>query len=285
MKTWWIGFVAGTALLVTSVALAQQSKVYASMVVTGTIIISPDGSVSGYTLDKATKLPSGVQTLLSRAVPNWKFHPVMRDGKPVKAKSYMSVRLVAEPMEHGKYSIRISGAHFGRGRKGTWISYDRHQNPRPKYPGIALRQGMTGTVYLVMQIGRDGKAHRVEAQQVDLFVKGSPQVMKWGRRELSESSVDWAEHLTFTLPTKGSHVNDNHWVVRIPVTYRLRGPRYRPRPSYGQWQAYIPGPTHYIPWLGIHVAAQGSIDAIPADGGLYPMQQSLHLLTPLGNGS
>lgn len=295
MKVRWMGTVAVAALLVASVSAAQQPKVYASMVVTGTIGIQTDGSVSGYTLDKAEKLPPAALTALSRAIPDWKFEPVLRDGKAVEAKSYMSVRLVAKPIDGG-YSIGVSGAHFGKSQTAkkkqdnTDIAYAKKHRGAPKYPVKAVARGVMGTVYLVVQVGRDGKVRHVAAEQVDLSVKGPSGMMKEGRQELAQSSMDWAKHLTFTVPTKGPEANQNHWEVRIPVTYRINVPdfvpgRHKHKWDYGQWQAYIPGPKHYIPWLSNQVAAQGGADAIPADGGLYPMQQSLHLLTPLGSGS
>lgn len=292
-----MGMIACTALFISGAVMAQQQKVYASMVVTGTIGINPDGSVSGYILDKAEKLPPGALSTLTKNISSWKFEPVMRDGKAVAAKSYMSVRLVAKPMGQGSYSISVGGAHFGKsrkdkGQKGTEIAYAHDHRRAPKYPRNAVMHGVMGTVYLVVRVGRDGKVQQVAAEQVDLFAKGSPSMMEKGRQELARSSVNWGKRLTFTVPTKGPEANNSHWTVRIPVNYLINGympgqrpGRHRIKRRYGQWQAYIPGPRQYLPWLGDQVADQGGADAIPSDGGLYPVKQSLHLLTPLKSGS
>lgn len=67
---------------------ASGKSVDASMIVTGTIVVNPDGTVQGYSLDEQDKLPPSVVGLVSRTVARWKFKPVMADGKPALAESW-----------------------------------------------------------------------------------------------------------------------------------------------------------------------------------------------------
>lgn len=289
MKMLWAGI--ATCALVSSPGIATANsgdrtpQVQAGMVIAGTIVIRPDGSVDHYTLDKKDKLPAGVIKEMAKAVPRWKFQPVMRDGKAVAAKSHMYVGMVARKIGHGKFSVGIRGACFGNDKADNRITA-KHMPP-PHYPRWAIAARVSGAVFLVLEVGRDGMVERAAAQQVNLYIKGSPDSMKRWRNKLAKSSLRAAKHWTFKPPVKGPYSNKKHWLVRVPVSYHLRresaNPFRGPRSRYGQWQPYIPGPKNYIPWADQDTLA-GSTDAIPANGGVYPMHQSLHLLTPLGSG-
>lgn len=276
MGTSWIALVAGTLLVTPAVMAADTPQAFGSMVVTGTIVVHPDGSVAGYTLDKQDRLPAPVVADIAKVVPQWKFQPVTRDGKAVTAKSHMSVRMLAEPIAGGKYAIMVGGAHFGQCAPGTCVSYK--DAPPPKYPPNLHGTTVAGTAYLILQVGRDGTVQHAAVREVDLQVKGNEWQMKRWRHALAQSSLDAARQWTFNPPVKGANVAADHWMATVPVHYRVPG-RYQPQ--YGQWHSYLPGPRNFIPWLGEQVVAGGSIDALPGNG-LYPLQQSLHLLTQTG---
>ncbi|HEX7341801.1 MAG TPA: energy transducer TonB [Rhodanobacteraceae bacterium] len=280
---WWTGLAACVFVLSAGTAVAgssaQTSDVQASMLIKGTIAINTDGSVAGYTLHDPGQLPKGVLEEMAKAVPQWKFQPVLRDGKAVRAKSVMHVRLVVKPAGGGKFGISVAGAYFGNAAKSTTTVSEKHVFP-PRYP--RYDDFVPGTVYLMLKIGRDGKVQHVAARQVDLGIQGSATQMKQWRQVLTQVSTKAARQWTFTPPVQGPRAADAYWVVSIPMNFRRRG---RHVSRYGQWQAYIPGPVHFIPWLDQHELAAESADAMPADGGLYPARQSLHLLTHLRSGS
>jgi hypothetical protein len=69
---------------------AARKLIEHSMVVTGHVLIEPDGTVSGWELDQADKLPPAVTGLIERSVPIWRFEPVVVDGQARKAKGRMS---------------------------------------------------------------------------------------------------------------------------------------------------------------------------------------------------
>ncbi len=93
----------------------KKRTVQASMVVNGSITVSIKGHVKGYTLDHPEKLPSAVTGLLAKAVPHWRFRPVLRHGKAVAAKAEMHLRIVASPVGNKRYSLSVGGARFGNG--------------------------------------------------------------------------------------------------------------------------------------------------------------------------
>lgn len=285
MKRWLSGLL---CLVLSGAALAAgpdavRKRVQASMLVTGTIEVAPDGSVAQYALDHPDKLPDAVKGLLIKSIPAWRFRPVEMDGKPVTAKAPMSLRVVARPLGANEFSLSIAGAWFGDGAShqsnatAQTISY-KSQN-RPRYPLDASRSRVSGIVYVLLKVGRDGKVVDAAAEQVDLRVVASDSELEGWRHVLADAALSALKRDTFNLPNVGPEVNKPYWVARIPVTFKLNVLGTPPE-SYGQWQAYVPGPVHEPTWAAEHKLA-GSPDAIP-EGGVLLADQALRLITPLG---
>lgn len=137
---------------------------------------------------------------------------------------------------------------------------------------------MTGTVYLVLRIGRSGRVEEVLAEQVNLGVvaRSEAEMARW-RDMFVEASVPTAKRWKFAPPTTGPHVNDPFWSVRVPIAYLLPGQK---RPEYGQWEAYVPGPRQRIPWDAPSEDNASGPDALAA-GGVYQVGAGRRLLTPL----
>lgn len=270
------GLFAATAVAAKSPDADKQIE--ASMVVTGSIEVEPDGSVSGYTLDQPDKLPQGVVDLAAKAVPAWRFEPVLVDGRPVAAKAKMSLRVFARKLGPERYEVGIRSANFGdEGAPGESV------NPRllepPKFPPEMAFRGISATAYVVVRIGRDGHVEDVIAEQVNLKISGSPKQAAWRRDVFAKAALATARKWTFNPPTKGEASGKDHWEVRVPVQFLMQGDEV----AYGQWDAYFPGPRQTIPWEEPELSAAFTPDAV-GDSGVYSMRQSLHLLTPLGEG-
>lgn len=274
---------------------AAKDGVEMGMVVTGTIAVNPDGSVYAWTLDRQEKLPPAVVEVVKAIVPAWKFEPVRVAGKPVLAKTRMSLRIVAQPLDAQHWSVRIAGAAFGRhaGRARTRVEcppgacIEFNQRRRPRYPVDVGVDGVGGTVYLVQEVGRDGRVIRQAVRQVDLRRTGDADRMAFWRHELAQASLDAAKDWTYHVPTAGAAAANGHWVVRVPIDYALlTSNRPLPRPVYGQWQIYVPGPVQAIPWLKASHgggAPRGSPDAIPGGGAPFIADARFVLKTPIGN--
>lgn len=268
---------AGAAVAAKPSDASQQIE--ASMVVTGSINVEPDGSVSGYKLDRPEKLPQGVVDLVAKAVPAWRFEPVLVDGVPIKAKAKMSLRVFARKLGVERYEVGIRSANFGS-EPGPGESASSKSMPPPSYPVELARRGVAGTVYVVLRIGRNGQVEDAVAEQINLKLLGSPKQMAWWRDIFAKSALAASRKWTFNPPTKGEESRKDHWEVRVPVAYLMDG---MDDAKYGEWDAYIPGPRQTLPWEEPELSAASSPDAI-GDSGVFSLRQSLHLLTPLDQG-
>ncbi|MGH8158005.1 MAG: energy transducer TonB [Rhodanobacter sp.] len=282
MKQWLVGLFCA---LMACVAFAERpaavrERAEASMLVTGTIEVMPDGSVRSYALDQADKLPPAVVQVVQQNVLNWEFQFDGQQATPMKAK--MSLRLLAKRVDDKHDSVSISATQFGEDHKvpGENVSYKTRQQPR--YPQLALHSHVSGTVYLLVRVGRNGQVEDAAAEQVNLKIYASDHDMDRFRTDLAKAALAAARQWTFNTPTTGKHVDDAYWVARVPVNFDVRPlGSSADREPYGKWQTYIPGPRQLVPWSEKNKLLSDAPDAVP-DGGIYQLNQSLRLTTPLG---
>src|SRR5690606_31961188 len=133
---------------------AVRKRAESSTLVAGTIDIEQDGTVSAHRIDQPEKLLPQVVGLLDRVVPRWRFEPVLIEGRPVRGRAKVHVRVVLDRMGEDTYQLRIGSVTFfdeQRGAKGEAIVIAGAMTP-PKYPTDADMTGVQGTVYLVLKI-------------------------------------------------------------------------------------------------------------------------------------
>lgn len=261
-----------------------RKQAESSMLVTGTVDIDAEGHVERHALDKREALPPAVVELIDRHAPGWRFEPVLVDGRPVKARAKMSLRLVASRLADDAFQLRIQSGVFGD--DGTAAREQRVTSGKmrpPEYPPDAYRVGVQGTVYLVLRIGRDGKVEDAVAEQVNLTVVGTEEQMRSGREALAGAAMKAARRWQFVPPTAGSEVDAEFWSVRVPVEFALTDRVGSKQGKYGQWDAYIPGPRQTAPWILEELNASDSPDSYAANG-VHTVGEGLRLLTPLGDG-
>jgi hypothetical protein len=264
---------------------AVRKTVESSMLVTGWVLIATDGSISKLELDGPDKLPTGVLSLVEQAGASWRFEPLLIDGVARKARARMSLRIAAKKIDAERYEVGIRSGYFGEEAMTPEERLARGDSIKPIamkppiYPEIAWKVGARGTVYVVLKIGREGTVQELFAEQVNLQVIGSENEMDRMRDMLAKSALNAARKWTFQLPAVGENAKEETWVVRVPVDFQFHG--YQ-RPSYGQWDSYVPGPIRRAPWDTGFDSAQ-SPDAMIA-GVLYDARYSLRLLTPLHPG-
>src|SRR5699024_3204198 len=183
-KGWWLLWV---LVLLPATAWADPPA-QASMVVHGTIEIAPDGSVTGYQLEHASRIPPGVSAQMAKVVPHWRFEPVRVDGRPVAARSGMWVRLVAKPVDEHHVAISIDSTWFmsDHAVNTTDVLQRDHMRP-PPYPPAAVRSRVQGTAYVVVRITPRGKVDKIATRQVDLRTRGTRrQLRQWRNMFRSE---------------------------------------------------------------------------------------------------
>lgn len=253
-----------------------RNQVEVSMLLTGTIDIERDGSVSGYVLDDRAKVPDYVVAILDRQVPAWRFEPTLRDGQAVPVRSQMSLRMVGSPVGEDSFQLSITGVSFGEYSDDATDYVTRDSLEPPRYPMDMVRIGGAGTVYLVLRIGRDGRVDDLFVEQVNLTTLGAEAQMVRMRDKLAKAAAEAAWKWTFRPPTTGQAVDEDYWAVRVPVEFTLGEDKPA---AYGQWSAYLPGPRATAIWAQDDV----SPDAI-AGGGLQPVGSGPKLLTPLQEG-
>jgi TonB family protein len=255
---------------------AVRKQVESTLLVKGTVDIEPDGRVSGYVLDRAAELPPVVTSILDKAAATWKFEPFLMAGKPVPARTEMSIRLAAKRTDDGKaFEVRIASGNFGKPNAEGDLS-SRSLKP-PRYPMDAARAGVAGTAFVMVRVGRDGLVQDAIAEQVNLKVIDSEAGMNRWRRVLGEAAVRGAAEWSFNPPTRGEDVDAPFWLVRVPVDFYLDPVK---PPKYGQWDSYVPGPRQSAPWLGAIDTSLGA-DAV-AEGTIQPLGTGPKLLTPIG---
>lgn len=260
---------------------AVRKTIESSMLLTGTIVVGPDGQVTEYAIDQPEKVAKGVLDFVGNNVRHWEFEPTLLDGKPVSVRNKMNVRVVANKQENGDFSIRIGGASFLpiKEEEGTYVASAKMTPPR--YPRGAALAGATGSVYVVLKVGRDGAVQDVVVEQVNLEFVASEHVMEQARKVFADASVSAAKYWKFAPPVKGEYVDDPYWTVRVPIDYLMHGPRTH---KYGEWKSYVPGPRQQVPWRELRDLPRFSPDTMVAGRGVYQAGTGVRLLTPLQGG-
>lgn len=258
-----------------------RKQAQASMLVTGMLDVTPGGKVGSYFIDQQAKLPPAVVELLQKSIPAWDFQPVSVDGMASAVHAKMRLRIVAKPVDDQHDSIGIEAASFGDNKEMPGQSISRKTMVSPAYPELEVRSRVTGTVYALLKVGRDGKVEDVAAEQVNLGVYGNEHDMSVFRRDLANATLRALRQWTFNTPTVGRHVADAYWFARVPVNFNLNiNGVTQPQDQYGTWQSYVPGPRDIIPWAQRSWLISAGPDA-GAAGGVYPMSPGLELKTPL----
>lgn len=258
----------------------RLEQVVNSMPASGTIEIDTQGHVADYTIKDAEAYDQALLDLMARNIQRWVFKPVLVDGVPRQARFDMFLRLQAKPLDDGRFEASIASAAFGRGDAApanTRVTVRGERQP-PRYPEGELRNGIGGTVLVLLRIGPDGNVVDAAVEQTNLAAIGREGAMNAWRKDLERATLAAAKHWTFDPPTAGEDAGKRDWIVRTPVVFT---PAVRAAPVVpGQWQRYVPGPRYVLAWKDRKPSADAGIDALPG-GRLFPAEQPLHLLTSL----
>ena len=261
-----------------------RERVESSMVVRGNLSIETDGSVSALQLDKEEALPVGVVSMVRDAAMKWRFEPILREGAAVRALAPMSLRVVARKVDGDSYEISLRGINFARlDGEDDAENIARIEMKPPRYPEQAYRAGVSGSVYLLLKVDRDGKVADAFAEQVNLTVLSRESEQRWARDLLAKSALAASRRWTFRVPAQGPNAGQPFWVVRVPVSYALDRGAAEGQDA-GRWVSYVPGPRERAPWRDDAEQIGFSPDAL-VDGSVNLVDnRGPHLLTPLQGG-
>ena len=274
------------ALLVCSFAVyaekapdAVQKQVESALYVTGTIDITPAGDVVAHTLDLPEKLPKGIVDMAARLLPQWKFEPIALQGKAI-SRSKMNLLFVGKKLDEGKYSVELRSATFSGDSPEASVGLAPKGRRLPDYPVGFANAGISGTVFLMVKIGRDGKVINVDASHVNLRAIGSESQMNQWRKALARNSIAVARQWTFVPPKSGPAADKPYWLGTLPFDFYIEG---QEPPAYGKWRTYVAGPKALIPWENEKLIAEGSTDALTPNT-FHTAGSGRRLLTPLAGG-
>jgi hypothetical protein len=261
-------------------------KAEMSMLVSGSIDMRPDGSVERYAIDHADALSPAITQMIGTQVSQWRFEPVLVDGTPVAARTNMSLRIVAKPVDEKNFNVRIQSASFSGGSDGM----DDHMSVLKKSPLGPMVHAMLDTgidaadLYLALKIGADGKVLDAVVEQVNLFALAGDARMAKVRNILGDSALKVVRQWTFSVPGREPD-GEPYWSGVLPIAFRMSGGSSPATESqaYGHWRAYIPGPCAPVPWRTDGGDNRCESDAAP-EGVLSLDNSGPELLTPLMQG-
>lgn len=261
--------------------LAARKQIESSLQVSGTITIAPDGSVQAHTVDPAAPLGEQLTRFLDERIRSWRFEPVQVQGRTVTANVPMHLRLVAKPAGDGKLSVSIASTYFGSHDAGSATDHPRSTRMTPpQFPADAMDMGGKGTVYLIVQVARDGTVANVGAEQVNLRVLGNARQMDVLRKSFTAAALRAARGWTFEAPTTGESAKEEAWLVRVPVDFILVEQGEKKSLERTGWDTYVPGPRNReMPWAQETLRTAANPDALPNDG-IYPLREGAKLLSP-----
>lgn len=244
-------------LALTVQAGKQERMVESSLLVSGHITISADGKVLSHRLDDAETLPEGIAALTAHLASKWTFEPTAL-GDAKASRSRMRLLYVAKRQDDGKLALELRSANFEADMpKEARIRLAR-KSTQIQYPRALVQNNVSGTVYLKIRVGRDGKVMDIDASHVNLRTIGGENKMALWRNLLSSASIKAIRDWTFQPPTTGPDVDAPHWTGIMPVSFNA----YLDEPQPGKWESYIPGPRKVIPWADSQGMTAEQTDAL-----------------------
>jgi hypothetical protein len=275
----WMGIVIAALCVGRAGATAMPTSAEASVLVTGTVEVAPDGRVTRHAIDNAGALDLGVVDMIDDSMSDWRFKPMHGTVSAV-----MRLVLHARKNAAGKYVIWIASADFKSPQDCPAWGYASKPVP-PEYPREALEADVSGTVYVALHLNRDGKVVDAIAEQVNLNVNDFARRMDHWRDQLGTAAVVAARDWHFSRSPGSTIVSDTDVdseaarTIRVPVAYRFDSESQK----YGLWEVYVPGPKHPIPWIADSSDTVTRPEALAA-GGIYPVEHAgLQLVTKLAS--
>ena len=193
------GFAKGAKPPSNAMQVAKSESVL-SMRVDGEMVITPEGEVGEYRIT-TKNTPDEVKSLIEKSIAVWRFEPVKNDqDKPVAAKTYMRMTVVARQLEDGDYSAKVENVRF---HDGANISEEKSvrerakergvevvQRARPNYPSMMLANGVAGAALVSIQLSAEGKVTDAVVVQSAMFnVKGHSDLIEKAFDEMEREAV------------------------------------------------------------------------------------------------
>lgn len=218
-------------MLLAAVSPLQAQDRELRLDVSGEIAIDHQGAVYDYRIH--TILTPEVRQIVDRSVRRWTFEPVVRDGKPVHAKSGMHLTLMAIPVDAG-YQLRIEQVLFV-GNRGA------EKMAAPQYPREQLRAGLGAAVLVAVRVDAEGNV--TDAVAVQSAVTGARRRDR-SSEPFEKASVAAMKQWRFR-PADLAAGEPAEATLVVPMVYAVGA---RPRAPAG-WHDAGTDLSRPIPWL------------------------------------
>jgi len=216
-----------------------RNQVVGSMRLTGTLVVGTDGAITAYAIDHSKKVPPEVLRHVARYVPRWR---VVKSGNSAGNKRF-SVRVMATPRGDGLFALSLVGASIMEKQRPEEEIVADGRPKRPSYPRSLGGIGVSGTVYVVAKVGRDGEVEDLVTEQVNLNFVGTPEEVVKARADFAAHTAAAVRQWKFRLPKVGPYAGQPYLAVRVPMRYIIK------QPGYAEWEYYVPGPRRAVPWV------------------------------------
>ncbi len=227
-----LAFFATPLLAETPAATQFESKIESVLTVRGQVEIGPDGKVLTHELAKDTS--KGVADLIGQNVALWRFEPITRNGKPVIARTAMTLNVSAREGADGAFSLRLENVWFG-GRK---IKSALRQ---PRYPSSAISAGLGARVWLLLELDPTGKVVTVHPYQTSLTRRmRESRAARW-RSRFERASIEAAKHWGYEPAELFDGAQAGRF-FKTPIDFKITLTDGRRRGP--EWEAFVPGPIN-----------------------------------------
>ncbi len=229
------------------------------MKVRGDIEIDTEGHVRSQQL-KGEFSPAVAQ-LIENNVRSWHFEPIQVDGRPVIARTRVSLLLEATPLEGGSYRLKVLNLIFGAPESLYALA-------PPRYPEQAGRAGLGAKVIMLLKLDADGNVVDTHAIQTSLSATGNERFARKWRLQFEKASAMAARRWKFNPAEKINGTNIDS-TVRVPIVFSMGS--YRGEDTSADWRAFFPGPINPSSWLGIDPRSEMSNLAELKEGEAQPL--------------
>ena len=228
-----------------------------TMRLAGTLTVNTEGRVDDYHI--RTKMPAPVKALLDKAIPAWRFEPVLVDGKAVRAQSPM--RIVVAAIEDGDtYRLRIDNVLFrantpeeyaaearAQAEDGVLIK-SKHLAP-PSYPKRLLNAGIEGIALMLVRVAPDGSVADAIVSQSNLLNAGGLRTSDLDRLRgvMERSALAAARAWRFSIDLQPGAQPPDKQTISVPIHFLIN--RTAEDEFAGTWRREYRSPLREAPWL------------------------------------
>ena len=255
-------------------------QIESSLLVTGTVDVDAGGRVLGYAVDEPEKLPQGILNMTAGIAPHWQFEAAAKEAQPERLK--MRLFFVSRKVDATSYEVGLRSADFAKADASleSRLRIDYSKFIRPHYPKLWETAGVTGTVFLAVRVGRDGRATDVAVRQTNVETLASQAQLRRLREAAERSVLAAAAQWRFLVPTQGPDADQTQWVGQVPIEFSFE----RAPPDYGKWRPYVAGPYVPVPWMEEDARSADQGPEALSPGALHSTTDSRRLISPLQGG-